>query len=64
MVLSANTCLDLEKAASGAIGACDHVVGNHAILMTFCSKYHVLFTEDGRRRVENRELRIDNGDLR
>ena len=26
---------DLEKAASGASGDCEHFVGNHAILRTF-----------------------------
>ena len=26
---------DLEKAASGASGACKHFVGNHTILRTF-----------------------------
>ena len=55
---------DLEKAASGASGACGHIVGNHAILRTFCSKYPVVFTEDEKRRVEDRELRIDKRDLR
>ena len=45
---------DLEKAASGASGACGHFVGNHAILRTFWAKYSVLFSEDG-------GIRIDNG---
>ena len=38
---------DLEKAASGASGACGHFVGNYAILRTFSVKYPIHFTEDG-----------------
>ena len=38
---------DLEKAASGASGACGHFVGNYAILRTFLVKYPIHFTEDG-----------------
>ena len=41
---------DLEKAASGASGACGLFVGNHAILGL---KYPVLLSEDGGRRVDN-----------
>ena len=48
---------DLEKAASGA---CGHFVGNTAIL----SKYPVIFTEEGTRRVEDGELRLDKRYLR
>ena len=44
---------DLEKAASGASGACRHFVQNHAILRTFLVKYPVLLTEDGGRTVED-----------
>ena len=55
---------DLEKAASYASGTCGHFVGNHAILRTFCSKYPVGFIEDGKRRVEDGELRLDKRDLR
>ena len=55
---------DLGKAASGASGACGHFVVNHAILRTFLAKYPVLFTEDGIRRVEDGELRLDKRDLR
>ena len=50
---------DLEKAASGASGACRHFVGNHAILRTFSAKYPALFTENRKRRVEDGELRLD-----
>ena len=55
---------DLEKAASGASGACGHFIVNHAILRTFWVKYHVLLTEDGGRRVRVGEMRSDQGDLR
>ena len=55
---------DLEKAASCASSTCGHFVGNHAILRTFCSKYPVVFTEDGKRIDEDRELRIDKKNLR
>ena len=55
---------DLEKAANGARCACRHFVGNHAILRTFSVKYSLLLTEDGRRRVEDWEVRLDKGDLR
>ena len=58
------TLSDLEKAASGASGACGHFVGNHAILRTFWAKYLILFTEDGKRRFEDGELRLDKKDLR
>ena len=54
-------CADLEKAASGA---CGHFVGNHAILRTFWVKNPVLLTEDGWRRTEDAELRLDQRDLR
>ena len=59
-----NNIPDLEKAASGASGACGHFVGNHAILRTFWVKNPVLLTEDGGRRAEDAELRLDQGDLR
>ena len=55
---------DLEKAAISASGACGYFVGNHAILRTFCIKNPALLTEDGGRRVEDAELRLDQGDLR
>ena len=55
---------DLEKAASGASGVCGHFVGNRAILRTFGAKYPVLFTEDGKTRVEDGELRFDKEHLR
>ena len=49
---------DLEKA-----GACGHFVGSYdAILRIFLVKYPL--TEDGWRRVEDRDLRLDQGDLR
>ena len=48
---------DLEKAASST---CGHFFGHHDILRTFL----VLLTEDGGRRVEDAELRWDQGDLR
>ena len=44
---------DLEKAASSASQTCGHFVGNHAILRTFVSSNPVLFTEDGKRKVED-----------
>ena len=44
---------DLEKAASGASGACGHFVGDHAILRTFCISYPVILSKDGERRVED-----------
>ena len=47
---------DLEKAASGA---CRHFVGNHATLRTFWVKYPIFLTEDGGRRVEDGEMRLD-----
>ena len=55
---------DLEKAASGASGDCGYFVGNHAVLRTSWAKYPVLFTEDGKRRVEDGEFRLDKRDLR
>ena len=55
---------DLEKAASGASGACGHFVGNPAILRTFSVKYPVLLAENQGRRVEDGELRLDEGDLK
>ena len=55
------TLLDLEKAASSASGARGHFVRNHAILRNFLDKYPVLFTENGKRRVEDGELRLDIG---
>ena len=54
----------MEKAASGASGACGHFVGNHAILRSFLDKYPVLLAEDGGRRVENVKMRLDQRDLR
>jgi len=41
---------DLEKAASGASGACGHFVENPAILRTFLIKHPSFFTENGGRR--------------
>ena len=55
---------DLEKASSGASGTFGHFVGNHAILRTFWVTYPVLLTEDGGRRVEDGELRLEQEDLR
>ena len=55
---------DLEKVASGASGDCGYFVGNNAILRTFSAKYPVFFTEDGKRRVEDGELRLDKRGLR
>ena len=55
---------DLEKAASGASGACGHFVGDHAILRTFCISYPVILSKDGERRVDDGELGLDKGDLR
>ena len=51
---------DLEKAASGASGACGHFDRNHAILTTFWVK----LSKDRGRRGNNEELRLDKGDLR
>ena len=53
----------LEKVASGASSAYKHFVKNHAILRTFCVDYHILFTEDRGRRVDDGQLRIEKGDL-
>ena len=55
---------EMEKAGSGGSGACRHFVGNLVILRTFCVKYPVLLTEDGGRRVEDRDMRLDQVDLR
>ena len=57
---------DLEKAASGASGACGHFVGNPTILRTFGAKCPVFFTNDRKRRVEDGELRLrmENGGFR
>ena len=55
---------DLEKATSGSSGAWGHFVGNHTILKAFWAKYPVLLTEDGKRRVEDGEFRLDKRDLR
>ena len=55
---------DLEKAASGASGACGQFVRNHIILRTFWAKYPVLYTEVGKRRVEDGDLRLDKKDFR
>ena len=52
------------KSASGASGACGHFVGNHSVLRTAWFKYPVLFTEVGKRRVEDEKLRLDKRDLR
>ena len=45
-ILTLTLNVDLEKAASGASGACGHFVGNPAILRTFRSKYPILLSED------------------
>ena len=50
---------DLEKAASGASGACGHFVENHAILRTLRVKSRAFSTQDGGRRVEDGKLRMD-----
>ena len=55
---------DLEKAASGASGACGLFVWNHAILRTFWVKYPVLLIEDGGRRIDDVQLSFDDGYLR
>ena len=55
---------DLEKAASGASGACGHFVENHAILRTFWFEIPAFLTEDGGRSVKDGKLRIDQGELR
>ena len=55
---------DLEKVASGASSACGHSFRNHAILRTFWAKYLVLFTEDGKRSVDDWKLKLDKRDLR
>ena len=55
---------DLEKATSGASGACGHFVGNPAILRTFGAKCPVFVTEDEKRRVEDGDLRVDENYLR
>ena len=49
---------NLEKAASGASGAMGHFVRTPTILRTFWAKYPNLFTEDGKRRVVDWELRL------
>ena len=43
---------DLEKAASGASGACGHFVGNHAILRTNIRYFWM--------RMEEEELKMEN----
>ena len=55
---------DLEKAASGASGACGHFVENHAILRTFRVKNPTFLTQDGGRSVKYGRLRIDQGEMR
>ena len=55
---------DLEKAASGASGACGHFVKNHAILRTFWVENPTFLTEFGGRSVKDGKLRIDQGELR
>ena len=45
---------DLEKAASGASGACGHFVENPIILRTFRVGNPVFLTEDGGRRLEDK----------
>ena len=55
---------DLEKAASGASGACGHFVRDHAILRTFFVSYPVILSKDGEKRVDDEELRLDKVDLR
>ena len=52
---------DMEKTARGT---CGDFVGNHPILRTFWAKYPVNLTEDGKRRVENGEARLDKRDFR
>ena len=54
---------DLEKAASGASGACGHFVENHAILRTFWVEYPVLLKEDVERGFDNWELIFDKEDF-
>ena len=44
-----------------ASGSCGHFVGNHAILRNFWAKYPVLFTDDGKRWVEDGELKNLHG---
>ena len=55
---------DLEKAESGASGACKYFFGNHADLRTFSVKYSVLLAEDSGSRLEDEELRLDKEDLK
>ena len=54
----------MEKAASGACGACGHFVGNPAILRIFSVKYPILLAANQGRRVEDGELKLDKRDLR
>ena len=55
---------DLEKAASGASGACGHFVKNPAILRRFLFKNPAVLTEDGGRRVGDGKLRMEQGESR
>ena len=55
---------DLEKAVSSLSGTCRHFVGTNAILRTFSVKYPGFFIEDGGRRVEDRDLRLEDGNRR
>ena len=55
---------DLEKAASGASGACGHFVVNPAILRKFWIKTPAFLTEDGGRRTEGGKSSMDHGELR
>ena len=58
-------CLpDLEKAASGASGACGHFVKNHSVLRIVWVENPPFLTENGGRRVEDQKLRMDQGKLR
>ena len=41
-----------------------HFFGSPVFFRTFSVTYTLLLTEDGRRRAEDRELRLDKGDLR
>ena len=52
---------DLEKAASGASGACGHFVENPAILRTFWVENPAFLTEDGGRIVEDESRSIEVG---
>ena len=49
----------MKKAASGASGVCGHFAENHAIFRTFRVQNPTFSTEDGRKRVEDGILRMD-----